>query len=451
MKKNISLLLFVLLSLSNLVFAQKNDDGINWPGFRGPGASGISDKFPTATSWSVETSQNIKWKTKIPGLGFSSPVIWGDKLFITTAISGLDKPELKVGLYGSIESVNDSSVHTWKVYCLDKNTGKIIWEKTSCTGVPKQKRHPKSSHANCSVATDGNYVVAFFASEGLYCYDMKGNLKWKKDFGILESSFFRVPEAQWGFASSPVIHDGSVIILCDVIKNSFLAKLDVKTGKEIWRIKRNDLPTWGTPTVYKEGDKTQIIVNGYNHIGGYDFNTGSEIWKINGAGDIPVPTPVVYDNLIYINSAHGPQSPIYAIRTDAKGDISLKNNEESNSYIVWSLNRGGSYMQTPLIYKGYLYNLSGNGSLHCFEAKTGKLVYKEKVGSMDSYSASGVAADGKLYFPAEEGKIHVVAAGPEFKILSSNDTKEICMASPAISEGILFFRTQNSLIAVKNK
>jgi outer membrane protein assembly factor BamB len=384
-------------------------------------------------------------------LGFSSPVIWEDKLFLTTAISGMEDPELKVGLYGSIEPVNDSTSHTWKVYCLDKNSGDILWEKTSVEGIPKQRRHPKSSHANCTIATNGEYVVAFFASEGLYCYDMDGNLIWTKDFGVLESSFFLVPEAAWGFASSPVIYEDVVVVLCDVMKNSFLATLDVKTGKEIWRVKREDLPTWGTPTIYKKDNITQVIVNGYHHTGGYDFYTGKEIWKIDGAGDIPVPTPVVADDIIYLNSAHGPRAPIYAVRTNTKGDISLKDGEDSNDFIVWSIDRGGAYMQTPLIYEGYLYNLKGNGSLSCFDAKSGELIYKEKVGNMDSFSASGVAADGKLYFAGEQGNVFVVAAGPEFQLLSTNDMKGICMATPALSEGVLFIRTENELVAVQEK
>ena len=320
-----------------------------------------------------------------------------------------------MGLYGNIEPVENEKAHEWKVYCVDKNTGKIIWEKTACKGIPKQKRHPKSTHANSTPVTDGEYVVAFFGSEGLYCYDMKGNLLWEKDFGILESSFFIAPTAEWGFASSPIIHNGVVIVQCDVLKNSFLAALDVKTGKELWRVSRDEVPTWSTPTIYSKRGKTQVIVNGFKHIGGYDFETGEEIWKMSGGGDIPVPTPIIAHDMIFMNSAHGRMSPIYAIRPDSKGDISLKGNETSNDFVVWSIKRGGAYMQTALVYDDLLYNLQGNGSLSCFNAVTGERIYRERLGKVSTgFSASAVASNGKLYFSAEDGTIYVVKPGAEF-------------------------------------
>jgi len=448
-KSNLYFAILVLLLLSFSISAQEKT-GVNWPSFRGVNASGIAEGFSTPVSWNLEDSKNIKWKVKTLGLGFSSPVIWGDKLFITTAISGLENPELKVGLYGSIEPVEDDTEHTWKVFCIDKKTGKIIWEKTSFVGVPKVKRHPKSTHANSSAATDGKYVVVFFGSEGLYCYDINGKLIWEKDFGVLDSGFFMVKNAQWGFASSPIIHEDKVVVQCDVQENSFIAAFDLKTGKEIWRTSRDEYPGWSTPTILKHWNKTQIVVNGFKHIGGYDFETGKEIWKMHGGGDIPVPTPVIAHNLIFINSAHGRMAPIYAIKPGAKGDITLED-ETSNDYIVWSIRRGGAYMQTPVVYGDYLFNLRGNGSLTCFEAKTGEKVYTESVGEMDSFSASGVGADGKLYFPSEKGNVYVVKAGPEFELLSINEMNDICMASPAISEGVFFVRTHNYLVAVSDK
>lgn len=450
MVRRLSFIIYSIVLLLN-IFAQAQDinKGVHWPSFRGQNASGISEGFSTPLTWNLKDSINIKWKTKILGLGFSCPVIWGDKIFITTAITGLENPELKVGLYGNIVPVKDDTEHTWKVVCLNKNTGKIIWEKTSHVGVPKVKRHPKSTHANSTAATNGKYVVAFFGSEGLYCYDMNGELIWKKDFGILASGFFMVPNAQWGFASSPIIHEDKVIVQCDVQKNSFIAALELYTGEEIWRTPRDDYPTWSTPTILKHWNGTQIVVNGFKHIGGYDFNTGTEIWKMQGGGDIPVPTPVVAHGLIFINNAHGRMAPIYAIKIGAKGDITLKD-ETFNDYIAWSIRRGGAYMQTPVIYGDYLYNLRGNGSLTCFEAKTGNLIYKEPVGKMDSFSASGVAADGKIYFPSEGGNVYVIKAGPGFELLSANEMNDICMASPAISEGVLFIRTHHYLVAVSD-
>lgn len=452
MKKNNKLILFNLLLLiglfvfSNNLFAQKVDD--QWSGFRGKNAIGYLDNANIPVEWNIDSGKNIKWKTPIPGLGFSCPVIWEDYLFVTTAISGQEEDELKVGLYGSIGSVMDSTIHEFKVFCINKNTGKILWEKLSHKGIPRVKRHPKSSHANPTVSTDGKCVVAFFGSEGLYCYDFEGNLIWEKDFGVLNSNFYMVPSAEWGFASSPIIHKNRVIVQCDVHENSFLASFDVKTGEEIWRKSREEVPTWSTPTIYSKGDITHIIVNGWKHIGAYNFDNGEEIWKINGGGDIPVPTPVIAHDLIYINNAHGKLSPIYVIRPDARGDISLEEGKTTNSSIVWSIKRGGAYMQTPLVYGDYLYNIRGNGMITCYDALTGEVIYEENIRPGTGISASGIASDGKIYISSEKGDVFVVQAGPEYKLLAKNAMGEIIMATPAISKGTLFIRTQFYVYAI---
>jgi outer membrane protein assembly factor BamB len=445
------LVFFVVIGTVSVSIGQNEDESLNWPSFRGINARGFSDGRPTPVTWNVENGDNIEWKTPVPGLAHSSPIIWENRIFITTAVSEKKNPELKTGLYGSINPVEDDAVYQWKVYCLDKKTGKILWEKTAHKGVPKVKRHPMATHANSTAATDGFYVVAFFGSEGLYCYDLDGNLVWKKDFGVLNSAFFSVPDAQWGFASSPVIHDGVIVVQCDALNTAFLAALDIKTGKELWRTPREDYPTWSTPTIYVGERKTQVIVNGFKHIGGYDFQTGKEIWKIDGGGDIPIPTPVVAGNLVYINSAHGRMSPIYAIKLDAQGDISLKDETTANDKIVWSVRRGGSYILTPLIYGDYLYNLNWNGSLSCFFAKTGEQIYREQIGKMTSFAASGVAADGKLYFSSQEGDVYVIKSGPNFEILATNSMKDENLATPAISEGKLYFRTHHYLFAIAEK
>jgi len=444
-------LVFLAFTFLPPTFSQDRSEGINWPGFRGHNADGIAEGYTTPISWNVDSSQNIKWKTDIPGLGHSSPIVWGGRIFVTTAISGLEDPELKVGLYGSINPVEDDTVHEFKVYCLDKKTGRILWQHTAHKGVPKVKRHPKATHANSTPATDGKHVLAFFGSEGLFCYDMDGKPLWKKDFGVLDSAFFMVPTAQWGFASSPVIHEGVVIVQADVMKDSFLAAFEVETGKEIWRVPRGDVPTWSTPTIHVGEEKVQVIVNGFKHIGSYDFENGEEIWNLGEGGDIPVPTPVVAHGMVFINGAHGKFSPIYAIKLEARGDISLEPGATSNAHVVWSIRRGGAYMQTPLIYGNYLYNLRGNGALECYHAQTGERIYREKLGDMSSFSASGVAADGKLYFPSEQGNMFVVKAGKEFELLGANAMNDILMATPAISEGILFIRSHHSLFAISEK
>ncbi len=266
--------------------------------------------------------------------------------------------------------------------------------------------------------------------------------------GLLNPGYYAAPGIEWGYSSSPVIYKNRVIVQCDIPKTPFIAALDLATGNEIWKTSRGDeVESFGTPTIYASNGKTQIIVNGYKHAGAYDFETGKEIWKLSNGGDIPTPTPVVANDLIFLNSAHGKFSPILAIRPNAQGDITLAPDSTKNQYIAWSVKRGGAYMQTPLVYKGYLYNLQVNGQLTCFDAQTGEVKYKESL--KDAFTASGIAADGKLYFSSEEGNIYVVQAGPEFKLLAKNELKDVCMASPAISGNVLFFRTQHFIVAVK--
>jgi outer membrane protein assembly factor BamB len=401
-------------------------------------------------SWNVSPPENIRWKTPIPGLSHASPIVWGNSVFVVTAVSSRADETLRVGLYGDIEPVEDDAAHEWRVYRLDKDTGDIRWYRTAHQGVPRIRRHPKSTHANPTPATDGRYVVAFFGSEGLYTYDFEGNLVWKKDLGLLSSGFFRAPDALWGFASSPVIHEGVVYVQCDVLVNSFLAAFDLETGKEMWRTPRTDVPTWSTPTLHRYGERLFLLVNGFRHIGGYDAGTGEEIWRMQGGGDIPVPTPVVAHDLVFITNAHGGPSRIYAVRLDAKGDISLRGEEQSNDHVVWSQPRGGNYMQTPLVYGDYLYLCRDNGVLGCYRARTGELVYQERLGGGTSgFSASPVAGDGKLYLSSEEGDVYVVKAGPDYELVATNAFDEILMASPAISGGTLFFRTRGHVIAVE--
>ncbi len=442
-------LLGLLLLSCNINIAQEEIEPTRqWPSYRGYYAKGLLDNAGLPETWNAQKSENIKWKVKIPGLGLSCPVVWGDKLFITTAVSEADTTDYKIGVYGSIGSVNDTSVHEWKIYCFNKNTGEKIWEKTSYKGVPLLKRHPKSSHANCTVATDGKFVVTFFASEGLYCYDMDGNLQWTKNFGKLKASFFAVPEAEWEFSSSPIIHEGIVIIQCDVLENSFVAAFDVKTGKELWKKSRNEHPGWCSPNVYEDEGKTRVVLNGYKHRGAYDFETGEEIWRMSGGGDIQVPTPILGHGMIYFNSAHGKSAPIYAIKTNAKGDISLKEGETTNEFVQWSHPRSGAYMQTMLLYGDYLYNSRWNGSLLCYNAKTGEEMYKETLKMGMSFTSSPVASDGKIYITDDEGVVYVVKAGKDFKLLAKNELNDICMTTPAITDGMMYFRTMKYLIAV---
>ena len=268
----------------------------NWPQFRGPDASGVGAGSPP-TEWNVETGKNVLWSVEIPGLGHSSPVIWGDRIFLTSAVSEAGEAKLKTGLYGDIGSVPDEGAQKFTVYCIDRKTGKIVWQQVATAGIPKIKRHPKSTHASPTPATDGKHLVVSFGSEGLYVYDLKGKLEWKKDLGVLDSGFYMVPDAQWGFASSPIIHDGVVIVQADVQKNSFLAAFDIANGKELWRTPRKDAPTFGSPAVVPYtgagASGLQVVVNGWNaEIAGYDFQDRKGIVDAERRRRCPLPAPV---------------------------------------------------------------------------------------------------------------------------------------------------------------
>ncbi len=423
--------------------------GQQWNVYRGPQSSGVLDGANLPESWNGKSGEQVLWATDIPGLGLSSPVIWENKLFITTAISE-DKAGLKPGLYGDITTVADSSVHHWMVICLDTESGDVIWKQTAYSGIPKQKRHPMSSHASATMATDGEFAVAFFGSEGLYCYDMEGALQWKKDYGVLRSVFYVAEFAEWEWASSPIIYDGVVLIQVDVMDQSFVAALDVRDGKELWRTNRNENPGWCTPNVYKNEGKTRVVLNGYTERAAYDFKTGEAVWTMDGGGDIPIPTPIVYEKMIYFNSAHGKMAPIFAIQSNAEGDLTLAEGEETNDYVVWSHSREGAYMASMVVYNDLLYVGRWNGSFACFDALTGERYYKETLARGKSFTGSPVAADGKLYFTNDEGSVYVIEAGKEFKLLKTLELGVPCMVTPAMAPGKIFFRTFNGLIAFGN-
>jgi len=450
MKRCLYIGLFLLLAVSSVEGQQ------NWPSFRGANRTGIAEGFETAVSWDVATGENIKWKREIAGLAHSSVVVWGDRIYVTTVTSSGGEQALKVGLYYAGDSAGEDADLSWHVMCLERASGKILWDKIAYTGRPKVKRHPKNSHASSSPATDGEYVVAFFGSEGLYCYDKEGNLAWSKDYGVVDFGYFGRPSMQWGAGASPIIVDGKVIVQCDCQGEDFLAAYKVENGEEIWKTERDDYPSWSTPLVYKDDHGAQIVCNGFKHGGGYDLQTGAEIWKITaGLGDEPITSPIPMGDLIFLTSTHGRFAPLLAIRPTAKGDITLPRGETTNEYIVWSNPRGGNYMYmtTPMFYRGYLYLCADDGRLYCYEPKTGAVVYQEKleVARRYGFTASPVAADGKIYFTEETGKVFVLEAGPEFKTPVINEMGDICMATPAIVEGVIYFRTHHWLAAVEEK
>ena len=437
-----------LFSLTLIVACSLTVSAQNWPQFRGPGASGVAEGRPAASSWDATKSVNTRWKTKIPGLAHSSPVVWGKKVFVTTAVTSGAKDETRYGLYGDVAPVKDDPKHTWKIYALDKETGKILWERVVSEGIPKVKRHPKSTHADSTPVTDGKYLIALFGSQGLYAYDLKGKLLWKQDLGVLDSGWFYDPDYQWEHGSSPIIHGNLVIVQADVQKNSFIAAYDLKTGKLAWKTARDEISSWGTPTVYNGKTRAELITNGSRAIRGYDPATGKELWRLTPNSEVTTPTPVVAHDLIYVTSGYRPIQPIYAIRLGATGDITLKDGKESSEFIAWSKTRGGPYMPTPVVYGDLLYTCSNQGVLTAYNAKTGERMYQERLGGKGgAFTSSPVASDGKIFLASEDGDVFVVKAGPKYELLATNPVGEVMMATPAISDGLVIVRAHNHLYA----
>jgi outer membrane protein assembly factor BamB len=419
----------------------------NWPSFRGPGASGVVEGKAPQT-WDATKGVNIVWKTEIPGLAHSSPIIWGDHVYVTTAVSSDAKAVFRHGLYGDVDPSPDVSKHSWRIYCLDKRTGKVIWERVAHDGVPKTKRHPKSSQASSTPATDGKHVVAFFGSEGLYAYDADGTLLWKQDLGSLNAGWFYDPDYEWGIGSSPIIYKNLVIVQCDIQKNSFVAAYDINDGHRVWLTPREEIPSWGTPTIYEGQPRAELITHATKFIRAYDPMTGKELWRLSGNSEVTTPTPFVAHNLIFVTNGYRVVQPIYAIRAGGSGDITLENGQESSDFIAWSKKRGGPYMSTPVVYGDYLYVCSMQGIVACYNAKTGERLYQQRLGEGGAYTASPVAADGKVYFTSEDGDVFVVKAGPKYELLATNPIGEVCMASPAISDGMIFVRAEHHVFAI---
>lgn len=421
----------------------------NWPSFRGPAASGVAEAQNLPDQWNAETGEGIRLKVEIPGLAHSSPVIWGDRLFLTTAVSSNPDASFKPGLYGSGEASADRSVQEWQILCLDKKSGKLLWQKTATKGTPKDKRHIKSTYANSTPATDGKTVVALFGSEGLFAYTVTGEFLWKKDLGRMDVGAYDVPSYEWGSASSPIIYDGKVFVQCDQQRGSFLLAADLRTGETVWQTPRDELPSWGTPTIYPGKERAELITNGSKFIRGYNPATGAELWRLGGSSKITAPTPVFAEGLIIVASGRAPERPIFAIRAGAEGDLTLRDGETGNRFVAWSKTRRGGYMPTPLIYQGHVYVLNNDGLLGCYDLPTGAERYLERIPQRSfGFSASPVAADGKIYLAGEDGLVFVVQAGPTLKLLATNPIGEPLMATPALSGGAMYLRGSRHLFAV---
>ena len=422
---------------------------VRWPSFRGMHASGVAEDQGLPDTWDVKTSVNIRWKTAIPGMAHSSPVIWDDRIYVTSAVSGRGDASFKPGLYGDGDASDDRSEHRWIVVCLDRKSGQKIWESVATSGFPKEKRHIKATYANATPAVDGRYVVAFFGSQGLFAFDLDGKKLWQKDLGRLDAGAYNAPDYEWGTASSPVLYRGLVIVQCDTQEESFILAADVRTGDTRWKTARDELPSWGSPTIVEGPKGPELVTNASNFIRGYDPLTGKELWRLGGSSKITAPTPIHADGLIYVTSGRHPERPVFAIRAGARGDLTLPEGKRSSEHIAWSSVKRGPYMPTPLVHGGLFYTLANHGILDAYDAKTGRPIYRERIPHRGSgFSGSPVAADGRIYLPAEDGEIFIVRAGPEFRLVARRDMGETLMATPAIGGGTLYVRGRRHLFAI---
>ena len=414
-----------------------------WPGFRGPNRSGIADGQGIPMEWDEEAGKHIRFKTELPGFSVSSPVIWGERIFVLTAVSGAGNDTFRTGLYGDVRPVEDLSEHRWLLYALNTKDGAIAWERELHKGEPGTKRHQKSSQANATPVTNGKHVVTVLGSVGLLlCHDVDGNLLWKKDIGVLNAGWFFDPDYQWGHSSSPIIYGDTVILQADLHNGSFLAAYDLDSGEEVWRTPRDEvIPTFSTPAVYHSEKGDELITNG-TVIRGYDPKTGELLWFLGPNSEIPIGVPVVTDELIYVTAGYPPIRPIYAIRPGSRGNLALPDGVDKSEALAWSKNRGGTYIPSPLVYRGHFYTNANNGRLTCYDAATGERVYRARIGGVGgSYAASPVAADGRLYFTNEEGETFVVRAGDEYELLAKNSVDGTVLSTPAASNGLLVIRT----------
>ena len=424
----------------------------SWPSFRGTEASGVADGQRLPDRWDGRAGRNILWRTSIPGLAHSSPVVWGQLVFVTTAVSSDPRATFKPGLYGDGDASEDRSTHRWMIVALDKRSGKIRWQRVAFEGQPLNKRHIKSTYASATPVTDGRIVVAWFGSQGVYAYDVDGNFRWKVDLGRVDMGAYDIPTYEWGPASSPIIWNGLVILQCDTQADSFLLALDAESGEIVWKTERDELPSWGTPTVATTSAGAELVTNASNFIRGYDPRSGKELWRVGPSSKITAPTPVASGDMFVVASGRAPERPIFVVRAGARGDLTLPVGRSQSASIVWSRMGRGSYMPTPLIYKGILYVLANNGVFDAYDLRSGEELYRQRLPLIGSgFSASPIAADDKIYLSNEDGEMLVLAAGPKYAHLATNSMGELLMATPALSEGVMYVRSSASVFAVGRK
>jgi putative pyrroloquinoline-quinone binding quinoprotein/putative pyrroloquinoline-quinone-binding quinoprotein len=433
-----------------LVFATLAGAGAvtdQWPQFRGPRAGQVADDPALPDTWSE--TENVAWKTTIPGIGWSSPVVWDDHIFVTSAIpSGEERAPIR-GLYdpgddnGSFKAAHE---HRWMLYDIDFKSGRIRWEKEIARGIPSIGKHIKNSFATETPVTDGRYVYTYMGSAGLLtAVDFKGKTIWTKEAGTVEGV------SEYGSGSSPALYKDRVIIVNDNRKQSFIAAYELRTGRELWNVPRQESQSWATPLVWENELRTEIVTASTNKVRAYDLD-GGLLWELKGMTNLSTPSPFANQGLVYISSGYPGTSPrpVYAIKPGASGDISLVKDQTSNEFVVWYQPLLGTYNTSALVLGNYYYTLLDRGFLLCHDAKTGKEIYgRQRISAESSgFTASPWSYNGKIFVLSEDGDTFVVQAGPEFKLLGKNSLNEMTMATPAVLRGSVLLRTQSKLYRI---
>lgn len=436
-RQNMSALLLALL-LAFPTLAQTN-----WPQWRGTDGSGISSETGLPTEWSE--TKNIRWKAPIPGRGHSSPIVWGSKIFLTTSIEGPVVPGAeavrhyhKGQEYLHPDSVGADHSYTMKLVCLDLSSGKMLWERTVYEGRVYDNRHRKNTYASATPATDGQYIYLSFEAEGIYCYDFEGKRIWKTSLG-------RIAKGGMGPGTSPVLFENLVILQCDQEygEGSFIAAVDKKNGKEVWRVSRDQRRSWATPLLVRTVQRTELVTSGPKKIVAYDPATGKELWTAPGVESNPIPSPVAGRNLVFV-TAGSDAKRAFAIRLGGSGDLT------DTANLVWRYDKGTAYVPSPILYNDYLYLLTDAGALTCLEAATGKVVYQARLPVATKFTASPIAFDGKIMIISEDGDGFIVKEGPVPEVLNANPLGEAVYASPAISHGNILIRGASNLYCIAN-
>jgi len=374
----------------------------------------------------------------------STPIVWGDRVFVTTAV-GPGEARVVPGDEGGIELVSNEGSLSWRLYCLSADDGRVLWNVEAFSGPPRAKRHVKASQANATPATDGRTIVGLFGSQGAAAFDWNGKVLWKADLGVLNPGYLGDPTSEWGHGSSPIIAGDRVVVQVDRHAGSFLTALDLATGRRIWTVDRDERPVWATPLLLEAAGRKEIVVVGGLWVRAYDPADGRELWRFRDEAEVKTPSPFAADGLVVLAGGYRGR-PIYALRLGATGDVSVPEGATSGPSLAWRTEPGGPYTSTPVAYRKRLYAVRDEGIFMAHDLETGALLYRERTGG--THSASPVASDGRLYLPTEGGEVLVLGTGASFQVLARTDMGEPVFATPAISRGTLFVRTRSHLYGI---